>query len=539
MLERTDPFYLEQASQIFQIVLVAQKESASHQITLLQLSWAEDEDPSAAINASLRPLTKEEIAGKCNLMDSRLKSVCSGLLESYESKYSTIAPDARLVFLHRTVSDFFKKPSVWVKITQQTRSTDFSPYLSLLRSSVLHLKSWEASRSAPLDVAIIRDALTYAKKAENDLSRAFPELLDQLVAAATYQWRISGGRSINGRVASNSIDFDDLEGSVEASNAPRSPTSLSNFSTGKDAPSNTGFSPKSETQTIGSQPRPIVKVDAMYLDHRGSSGKRLKDLFSPSDEEGGLHHWTYGIEIGVKPLGHAIPFYDLARELGLDHYVAHKDKTGLVVDHDVNHHMLMHSVTCYSRKGARSRVPDIAVVQRALEAGADPNFSFHGSTPWQETLTGALWHISGYEFDEGLQDPTSLRGKRWESDSRTWAHIMKIFVRHGADLNASSDQHYGQPRRKPLAIVRMFPVSLAPEANELGRLIEHSSGEVAPRDYVREVWELPQPETKKQEQKKKMSELGEELQKGPEAAPTTNSTFNWMISWLSPTKNRR
>jgi len=536
MLERTDSFYLEQASQIFQIVLVAQKESTSHQITLLQLSWAEDEDPSAAISAPLRPLTMEEVTGKCKLMDSRLKSVCSGLLESYESKYSTIAPDARVVFLHRTVSDFFKKPLVWLKITQHTKSTGFSPYLSLLRSSVLQLKTRDGNRSVPLDATVIRDALTYAKKAENDLARAFPELLDQLDAAATYQWRISGGRSINGRLPVKPTVFDDPEESVENSTSLRSPTKRSNYSTSKDVRSSLGLSPSSETLTIGSQPRPIIKFDAMYYDYRSSPSKNLGDLFKPPKDDGSLHYWTYGIEVGSKPLGHALPFYDLARELGLQYYVAHKDKTGIVVDHDVNHHMLMHTVTCYARPEARSRVPDVSVVELALEAGADPNFTFHGSTPWQETLTGALWHISRFEFDEELQDPIHPRGKKWETDSRTWADIMKIFIQHGASLDASSDQHYGQPRRKPLAIVRMFPDSLAPEADELRRLIEHSSAKAPPRDYDVEIQQLEQATTRKQKQSRKIEGPGEEARSVPEVAPAGNSTYSWMVSWLSPTK---
>jgi hypothetical protein len=222
MLERTDPFYLEQASQIFQIVLIAQKESTNHQITLLQLSWAEDEDHSAAINASLNSLTTEEMTGRCRLMDSKLKSVCSGLLESYESKYSNIAPDSRIVFLHRTVSDFFKKPSVWVKIAKHTQGTNFPPHLALLRSSLLELKSRDTDRSLQLYMVIIRDALSYAKRAET-LGTAFPTLLDQFDVTATYQWRMSGGKGIHGKVTKKNMDFENPEEDTDPSKSPRSP----------------------------------------------------------------------------------------------------------------------------------------------------------------------------------------------------------------------------------------------------------------------------------------------------------------------------
>jgi hypothetical protein len=56
MLEQTDLVYLEQESRIFQIVLVAQ-ESTSRQITLLHLSWAEDEDKSPATITLAQALT--------------------------------------------------------------------------------------------------------------------------------------------------------------------------------------------------------------------------------------------------------------------------------------------------------------------------------------------------------------------------------------------------------------------------------------------------------------------------------------------------
>ena len=94
MLEHTDPFYHEQASQIFQIVRVAQKRSTGDKITLLNLSWAEDEDETLAITAPLRHFTEEEILARCQVMDSRLKSVCMGLLEAQDNQYSDIAPDS-------------------------------------------------------------------------------------------------------------------------------------------------------------------------------------------------------------------------------------------------------------------------------------------------------------------------------------------------------------------------------------------------------------------------------------------------------------
>lgn len=354
MLRKTDPFYLEQASQIFQIVLTAQRESSNHQITLLQLSWAEDEDEQLAITTSLRTLSDEQVISLCKLMDSRLKSVCSGLLESYESKYSNIAPDARVVCMHRTVSDFFKKPSVWEEIVKRTAGIKFCPHLSLLRSSVLQLKSLKTSRFIPMDMSIVRDALQYAKRAEDNLGEGFPALLDQLDAAASYQWRLSNGRCIFGRIE-QSADIGEGEGRITAPLDISPPydrigVSSSAESDYYDCRSSGEYdldisraTPKQEQIIIGSPPSHKPSGLSISLGRTYKPTKRIEiDNVERSRDISvmngvtvpGLPHWTYGIEIqGMKLYHHTIAFYDLATLLGLRHYLADKNISGLVVDH--------------------------------------------------------------------------------------------------------------------------------------------------------------------------------------------------------------
>lgn len=177
MLKHTDPFYHEQASQIFQIVRVA-KDRSPEQVTLLTLSWAEDEDEILAETAPIRPLSLEEVQLRCQTMDARLKSVCVGLLESNDTRFSDIAPDAKVMFLHRTVSDWFAKQEVWDELLSHTVGKQFSPNLSMLKAFVLRLKSLDLSQRQTLDMSIISNALLYAKAAEVDLNNGFPKLLD-------------------------------------------------------------------------------------------------------------------------------------------------------------------------------------------------------------------------------------------------------------------------------------------------------------------------------------------------------------------------
>lgn len=353
MLRKTEPFYLEQASQIFQIVLTAQRESSKHQITLLQLSWAEDEDEQLAITTSLQSLSDEQVISRCRQMDIRLKSVCSGLLESYESKYSNIAPDARVVCMHRTVSDFFKKPSVWAEIVKRTAGMKFCPHLSLLRSSILQLKSLKASRFVPMDMSIVRDALQYAKRTEDDLEEGFPALLDQLDAAASYQWRLSNGRCIFGKIDQSAdaegdgritapLDISPSHDRIDASSSAESDY-YDCRSSGEYELDISQATPKAKQIIIGSPPPHKPSGLSISLGRAYKSTKRIEIDNAEINTEmsvpdgitvPGLTHWTYGIEIpGVKLYHHVMLFYDLAALLGLRHYLADKNVSGLVVDH--------------------------------------------------------------------------------------------------------------------------------------------------------------------------------------------------------------
>ncbi|CAH0002558.1 unnamed protein product [Clonostachys byssicola] len=189
MLQMTDPFYHEQASKIFQIYRAAQQQCPS-QLTLLSLSWADDEDEDLAEKAPIRPLPHNRIANRCKAMDARLKSVCAGLLESIDIRFSDIAPDAKVLFLHRTVSDWITQPKVWSGITSHTEGKSFSPNIAMLKSCVLQLKSASTDPSFPLDMGLITGALRFAVEAEKDLNSGFPRLLDQLDIAASYHWRV-------------------------------------------------------------------------------------------------------------------------------------------------------------------------------------------------------------------------------------------------------------------------------------------------------------------------------------------------------------
>ncbi|RDW60295.1 hypothetical protein BP5796_11901 [Coleophoma crateriformis] len=448
MLKHTDPFYDEQASQIFQIMRVAQKGSPDR-VTLLTLSWADEEDENLAENASIRPLTEEEVSMRCKTMDARLKSVCAGLLESNDSSIDPCI-NAKVMFMHRTVSDWFKKETVWGQLLSRTAGTGFSPNLAMLKSCILRLKCSQVSNALPLDVSIIVNALEYAKEAEGDLNCGFPKLLDQLDFAASYQWRVGNWR--NGPAfISRSYDSESEDDIFE------------------DAVS--GF----YNESIFTKNTSLIHQKRIMGKLEGSQEDSLRYSFAVP-ESGVLHHWSYGIEIpGVKPLRQASTFYTIAHHIGLSHYVSMKYQSGIIVDQDVNQHLLTQAIpyVAGSSSNGNNRAIDPTIIKQALAGGADPNFSYTGVTPWEAVLVAAASHLVSCGDSSGRS--AGLVSFEWKQKAEAWAQVFDSFLRHGADPNTLSERHPrlpGHPRLLPwMVVTKYFSEVLPEEASQLRLLL--------------------------------------------------------------------
>ncbi|KAK8139442.1 hypothetical protein PG984_002822 [Apiospora sp. TS-2023a] len=191
IIDNVDPFYRTQMSQIFQIFRVAQNGSPEL-VTLLNLSWADDEEELSVETVPIQPCNKEEIKERCEIMDARLKSVCMGLLETTDPKFSSYRPDCQIFYLHRTVYDWLAKPEVWERLASITAGSGFSPNFAMLKSRIMRLKTLKMADHEYFDLTVAVDALNYAREAEQDLCRGFPKLLDQLDMAAEFHWRNNG-----------------------------------------------------------------------------------------------------------------------------------------------------------------------------------------------------------------------------------------------------------------------------------------------------------------------------------------------------------
>jgi hypothetical protein len=195
MFQSMSPIYKEQASQLLQLVLRSAEVQTQGQLTLLQLSYAEEEDPDKAVRAPLRELSTVEKDLRCEAVEGRLRSRCCGLVEVQERAEGEcyLSSAAKYVwFLHKTVGDFLRTESVWHDIVNFTAALSFNVDTMLL-SSCLH-----EAKVLPIDSEMILEtdrvfidvhhSLAYSTLIEMTERRPCRAYLDELEKVASRHW---------------------------------------------------------------------------------------------------------------------------------------------------------------------------------------------------------------------------------------------------------------------------------------------------------------------------------------------------------------
>lgn len=171
------PFYLEQASRLFQLVY-----QSPSRMSPAALSFADDEDQDLVFKTETGSITKSEIRRREEAMIPRIKSRCAGLLEvsGFESGLIRF-PSSYVQYLHLTVREYLEKPDVWATLLKLTSSSGFNASVSLFRSKLLMLKVTEISRSRNyIEESPISSIGYLALQVENSTGKAQTALLEAL-----------------------------------------------------------------------------------------------------------------------------------------------------------------------------------------------------------------------------------------------------------------------------------------------------------------------------------------------------------------------
>ncbi|OBT57523.1 hypothetical protein VE04_02112 [Pseudogymnoascus sp. 24MN13] len=162
MLNSLEPFYFSHACQLIQIFRASQK-----LLTLLWLSFADEDDPLSAIQAKIEPLSEEQRLERIEMMRRRLKSRCKGLIEAPVSNWrcNESGADSYIEYIHRTAKDFLESPDIWSKILRGAGNS-FDPNRCLCNSFLFRLKTTPPTYIHELYWGLLSWCLEYATQVE-------------------------------------------------------------------------------------------------------------------------------------------------------------------------------------------------------------------------------------------------------------------------------------------------------------------------------------------------------------------------------------
>ena len=143
ILHSLDASYLFHAAQYFTLM-----ETAKLPLTILQLTFADEESPESALKMVCGSMAEDEISFRITAMNRRLNSRCKGFLEIDRGLQSIQRNEMRrrsqltIQYLHRTVRDFIKSPKAQ-KFLPSSTEPDFDPSIQICVAYVIDLKTWK------------------------------------------------------------------------------------------------------------------------------------------------------------------------------------------------------------------------------------------------------------------------------------------------------------------------------------------------------------------------------------------------------------
>ena len=148
ILRSLDPFYLEHAAQFFQLV-----EASWRPLSLLHLSFADEEDSDFALQLEIKPMQQAELLLRADTMRRRLNSRCKGFLEVGYCDHDGNSGFDTVQYLHRSVKDYIQSPAARTTLDSAVNKA-FDPQLCLLKASLAHLKIVDTYRVESVESGI-------------------------------------------------------------------------------------------------------------------------------------------------------------------------------------------------------------------------------------------------------------------------------------------------------------------------------------------------------------------------------------------------
>ncbi|KAF2730459.1 hypothetical protein EJ04DRAFT_46187 [Polyplosphaeria fusca] len=134
ILTKMGDSHLARTSQMLAIL-----QASRSPLTLLLLSYADEEDPDIVSNCPRVALSSQQADARAIILRRRLNACCKGLVES-RLQPGEAQCDAKVEYLHRTVKDYIERPDVWPKFAKMAYATPFNPHVRLANAHMILLK---------------------------------------------------------------------------------------------------------------------------------------------------------------------------------------------------------------------------------------------------------------------------------------------------------------------------------------------------------------------------------------------------------------
>ena len=154
-----------QGSKLLQLVLRSSETHGDNPMTVLQLSFAEEDEYSTSRLHEYYELSSDEVEWRCEAIEGRMRSRCCGLIEvqSPPAPLKDYKAKKIVAFLHRTVVDFLHSRTVWPYLISLTAETKLDVNRALLNSTILEM----AVQSQPIKTHAVYSLLRFLSYERN------------------------------------------------------------------------------------------------------------------------------------------------------------------------------------------------------------------------------------------------------------------------------------------------------------------------------------------------------------------------------------
>jgi len=425
MFESIEDFYFEHACQLLQIV-----GEAKGRLTVVELSFADEEDFDAQLSMPTAPLSPEEKQERYEATKRRLNSRCKGFLE-----IPTWITEDGVPETHEQLDTVMEDRVPDMRLQVDTSLANSQSSTGTVNTQTADVLPW-----SPADVKV-----SYLHRTARDFLHT-PKMKQQIQMGAKKSFC-----PFFPLFHSSILSLNTFQGPVNHYNQPKLWEHIEN---------SLEYAAECESWSGMPQTRLLQKLDEIVT---VVSMNEVPDSREEQNSRSSLNdstHWT----ATSRDSNDSSSFVDLAAKYDMPLYILHTIKSGLKETGDSDpdiHRCLFHVVRDFQKNAGvcewvGCRVPRLSFISFLLKRGADPNKYYNSVNAIEIVLSEAV---------EASQNDTITEKRRCLEH---WALVIEEFINHNGNPKANRNSAVGSMIREA------FGKLLPERARHLERLMKRS-----------------------------------------------------------------